>query len=203
MAGSGKGGGCTLVVGCGNGGGCVVEPNTFATICEGVMPNTATEGWGGGSPLDNGKETGGEPWKVGWRGGSRGTAGATGGIKASGTVGGAEGMGAWVENSWEGGVAAASTGLGCAARTDLETSSNQRSASDDERLWEVTAGEEVGGATIPAADDQSLPVGKKFVSSNPQTQSQRGGLVADKGGTGILQVFRTVNNGERWINGSE
>lgn len=99
-----------------------------------------------------------------------GTAGGTGGMKPSGTAGGAEDMGAWAGNSWEGGVAPARTGLGWGARTDLVTSSNQRSASDDERLWEVTGGEEVGGATMPAGDDQSLPAGRRFVYFIRQTR---------------------------------
>lgn len=38
----------------GKGWGGVAEPNTLATICEGVMPTTGTLGWGNASPLDMG-----------------------------------------------------------------------------------------------------------------------------------------------------
>lgn len=59
-------------------------------------------------------------------------------------------------------MAAARIGLGCGARTDLETSSNHRSASDGVRLWEGMTGEDVGGTTITGVgDDQLLPVGRK------------------------------------------
>lgn len=41
----------------------------------------------------------------------------------------------------------------------METSSNQRSASEGVRLWEGTTGEDGGGTTIAgAAEDQLLPV---------------------------------------------
>lgn len=38
-------------VGIGKGWGCAAEPNTLATICEGVIPTTGTLAWGNGSPL--------------------------------------------------------------------------------------------------------------------------------------------------------
>lgn len=59
-------------------------------------------------------------------------------------------------------MAAARMGLGCGARTDLETSSNHRSASDGVRLWEGMTGEDVGGTTITGVgDDQLFPVEHK------------------------------------------
>lgn len=71
-------------------------------------------------------------------------------------------------------MAAARIGLGCGARTDLETSSNHRSASDGVRLWEGMTGEDVGGTTITGVgDDQLLPVGRKCT----QIQTSEGAAV--------------------------
>lgn len=87
-----------------------------------------------------------------------GTAGGREDTKATGGTG-ATGIGTGAVNGCVGGEAAAMIGLGCGARTDLETSSNHRSASDGVRLWEGMAGEDVGGTTITGVgDDQSLPV---------------------------------------------
>lgn len=81
---------------------------------------------------------------------------AAGGTDATG--GGPEADGGWV-----GGVPAARPGLVCGARTDFETSSNHRSASDGVRLWEVMTGEdEVGTTMTGVGEDQLLPVGRKF-----------------------------------------
>lgn len=83
---------------------------------------------------------------------------ATGGTEGADATG--TGMGA--VNGWLGGVAAAMFGLDSGARTDLVTSSNQRSASDGVRLWEGMTGEDVGGTTITGVgDDQLLPVDRK------------------------------------------
>lgn len=43
----------------------MAEPNTLATICEGVMPATGKFGWTNGSPLDTGKEAGACAWNAG------------------------------------------------------------------------------------------------------------------------------------------
>lgn len=62
--------------------------------------------------------------------------------------------GVTVGNGWPGG----------STRTDLETSSNQRSASDGVRLWEgMRTGEEVGGGTTitGVGADQLLTAGTK------------------------------------------
>lgn len=89
-----------------------------------------------------------------------GTAGGREGMKATGGAEGTEatGIGTGAANGWGGGVVAAMMGLGCGARTDLETSSNHRSASDGVRLWDDMAGEDVGGTTITGVGaDQSAP----------------------------------------------
>lgn len=66
------------------------------------------------------------------------------------------GLGCATVNGWVGG--GAMTGLGCGARTDLETSSSQRSASEGVRLWEGITGEDVGGTTITGVGaDQLFP----------------------------------------------
>lgn len=93
-----------------------------------------------------------------------GTAEGKGDMKGTGGTEGTDttGIGTGAVNGWVGGVAAAMIGLG-GARTDLETSSNHRSASDGVRLWEGMAGEDVGGTTITGVgDDQLLPVGRKY-----------------------------------------
>lgn len=80
---------------------------------------------------------------------------ATGGTDGTGIATGAA-------KGWVGSGAAATMGLGCGTRTDLVTSSSQRSASDGVRLWEDMDGEDVGGTTITGVgDDQLLPVGRK------------------------------------------
>lgn len=89
-----------------------------------------------------------------------GTEGGREGIKVTaGTTGtGATGICTGAANGCGGGVPPAASGLDCGARTDLVTSSNQRSASDGVRLWADMAGEAVGGATIAGvADVQSPP----------------------------------------------
>lgn len=63
----------------------------------------------------------------------------------------------WGVNGWVGGVAAAIAGLCGGALTDLETSSNQRSASEGVRLWEGMTGEDEGGTTITGAAEGQLP----------------------------------------------
>lgn len=67
-----------------------------------------------------------------------GTAGGREGMKATGATEGTGatgiGIGTGTGNGCVGGGAAAMIGLGCGARTDLETSSNHRSASDGVRL---------------------------------------------------------------------
>lgn len=98
-----------------------------------------------------------------------GTAVGREGMKATGGTEGIEatGMGTGVVNGWEGGGVASRMGLACGARTDLETSSNHRSASDGVRLWEVMAGEDEGGTTITGVgDDQSPPVARKHENEN-------------------------------------
>lgn len=80
----------------------------------------------------------------------------------NGWVGGGAmtGLGCGAANGWVGG--GAMTGLGCGTRTDLETSSSQRSASDGVRLWEGITGEDVGGTTITGVGaDQLFPAGRK------------------------------------------
>lgn len=107
-------------------------------------------------------------WKAGWRGGTMGTAGGIEGTKATGGTEGTEatGIGTGGMNGWEG---AAKMGLGCGARTDLETSSNHRSASEGVRLWEEVAGEDVGGTTITGVGvAQSPPVSRNY-KNEPQT----------------------------------
>ncbi len=92
-----------------------------------------------------------------------GTAEGREGMKATGGTGGtdATGIGTGAVNGWVGGEAAAMTGVGCGARTHLETSSNHLSASEGVRLWEGMTGEDVGGTTITGVgDDQLLPVGR-------------------------------------------
>lgn len=89
-----------------------------------------------------------------------GTGGGIEGKKATGGPEGTEatGIGTGATNGWGGGEAVARIGLGCGARTDLETSSNHRSASEGVRLWEEIAGEDVGGTTITGVGaDQSPP----------------------------------------------
>lgn len=65
-----------------------------------------------------------------------GTVGGNGEIKATGAMEGrgATGICTGAGKGWVGGAAAAMIGFGCGTRTDLETSSNQRSASDGVRL---------------------------------------------------------------------
>lgn len=90
-----------------------------------------------------------------------GTGGGIEGKKATGGPEGTEatGIGTGATNGCGGGEAVARIGLGCGARTDLETSSNHRSASEGVRLWEEIAGEDVGGTTITGVGaDQSPPV---------------------------------------------
>lgn len=94
-----------------------------------------------------------------------GTGGGIEGKKATGGPEGTEatGIGTGATNGWGGGEAVARIGLGCGARTDLETSSNHRSASEGVRLWEEIAGEDVGGTTITGVGaDQSPPVSRKY-----------------------------------------
>lgn len=73
--------------GTGMGWDCVADPNTFATICEGVMPTGGKLGCMKGIPLDTGK--------AGWRGGTAGT--TDGGMK------GAEGAGGGMKGAEAGG----------------------------------------------------------------------------------------------------
>lgn len=84
------------------------------------------------------------------------------GMKATGGTG-TTGTGPGAVNSWVGGGATATAGFGCGARTDFETSSNHRSASDGVRLCEDITGEDAGGTTITGVGDgQLLPVSRKF-----------------------------------------
>lgn len=99
----------------------------------------------GTGPVAKGWPVGGATVEKAWLGG-RFTAGPV--VKAW-PVGGAT-----LGNGWPGG----------GTRTDLETSSNQRSASDGVRLWEgMRTGEEVGrGTTITGVGaDQLLTAGTK------------------------------------------
>lgn len=91
------------------------------------------------------------------------------GALANGWIGGGAtagkgwlGGGATAGKGWLGGGAVA--GLGCGPRTDLETSSNQRSASDGVRLCEgMMTGDDVGGGTTitGVGADQLLPARTK------------------------------------------
>lgn len=89
-----------------------------------------------------------------------GTAEGIGDMKATG---GKDATGIGEGKVWAGAVGAARTGLGCGDRTDLDTSSNHRSASEGVRLWEGRAGEDVGGTTITGAGVDQSPGGRKWV----------------------------------------
>lgn len=96
-----------------------------------------------------------------------------GGVKVTGPTEGRvmAGMGTGlVAKAWPVGEATVGNGWpGGGTRTDLETSSNQRSASDGVRLWEgIRTGEEVGGGTTitGVGADQLLTAGTKAKKKN-------------------------------------